>query len=77
MDKLPSDYVKKHKPNLKHEITELQKILKRQMAQQEIMVAQLDALLKVSELQSKTLNTGIFSISLMISILFVAHTLWG
>lgn len=77
MDKLPKDYIKTQKPTLRHEIGELKKLLQRQNAQQELVIAQLDTLLKVSELQAKTLNTGIFSVSLMMSILFVVHTLWG
>ena len=77
MDKLPKDYIKKQKPTLRHEIGDLKKLLERQNAQQELMIAQLDGLFKIAEAQARTVSTGIFSISIMMSMLFVAHTLWG
>ena len=77
MDKLPKDYIKKQKPTLRHEIGELKKLLERQTAQQELMIAQLDGLFKIAEAQARTISTGIFSISIMISMLFVVDTLWG
>ena len=77
MDELPKDYIKKQKPTMRNEINEIKLLLKRQVAQQELMIAQLDGLFKIAEAQARTISTGIFSISIMVSMLFVVDTLWG
>lgn len=73
MDKLPNEYLTAKDDELKT----IKSLFNQQIKSQELIVEQLDTIIKTCLVIAKSITTSTFAISFIISLFYVMTVLWG